>query len=173
MIGGGPGTGKTTLSHALGECIGAEVISTDDVRRELQQSGVITGRVGDLDVGLYAPENVSAVYREMLQRARPRLGAGRTVILDGTWRDAGERERAHALAAETASSAIEFTCTVPVREASARIAARRESSSDATPQIAAALGKVGADGTTSFSIDTARPLADSVAEAQRLCCLTL
>ena len=88
MIGGGPGTGKTTLAHALAERIGAEVISTDDVRRELQQSGVIAGRVGDLDAGLYAPENVSVVYREVLQRARPRLDAGRTVILDGTWRDA-------------------------------------------------------------------------------------
>jgi uncharacterized protein len=173
MIGGGPGTGKTTLSHALAERIGAEVISTDDVRRELQQSGVIAGRVGDLNAGLYAPENVSVVYREVLQRARPRLDAGRTVILDGTWRDAGERERAYALAAETASSAIEFTCSVPVREASARIAARRESSSDATPQIAAALGNAGADGATSYSIDTARPLADSVAEAQRICCVAI
>jgi predicted kinase len=173
MIGGGPGTGKTTLAHALAERIGAEVISTDDVRRELQQSGVIAGRIGGLNAGLYAPENVSVVYREVLQRARPRLDAGRTVILDGTWRDAGERERAYALAAETASSAIEFTCSVPVREASARIAARRESSSDATPQIAAALGDVGADGTTFYPIDTGRPLADSVAEAQRICCLTI
>jgi aminoglycoside phosphotransferase family enzyme/predicted kinase len=173
MIGGGPGTGKTTLAHALAERIGAEVISTDDVRRDLQRSGVIKGRIGDLNAGLYAPENVSAVYREVLQRARARLGAGLTVILDGTWRDAGERERAYALAAETASSAIEFNCSLSIRDASARIAARGESSSDATPQIATALGAVVVDGTTSHPIDTTRPLADSVAEAQRICFLTI
>jgi hypothetical protein len=173
MIGGGPGTGKTTLAHALAQRIGAEVISTDDVRREMQRSGRITGRSGDLNEGLYTPEKVGAVYHEVLQRARPLLNAGRTVILDGTWRDARQRERAHELAAETASSAIVFTCSAPLREASARIATRGQTSSDATPRIAAALGAVGTDANTSHRIDTAGLLVDSVAEAQRICCLTI
>ena len=70
IVGGGPGTGKTSLSRALGEQVGAQVISTDDVRRQLQQTGAITGPAGDLDAGLYAPANVSAVYDEVLRRAR-------------------------------------------------------------------------------------------------------
>ena len=36
LVGGGPGTGKTTLSKGLSERIDAQVISTDDTRRQLQ-----------------------------------------------------------------------------------------------------------------------------------------
>ncbi len=56
LIGGAPGTGKTTLARALADRVGAEVISTDDVRRELKQAGTIDGEAGVLDVGLYIPE---------------------------------------------------------------------------------------------------------------------
>ena len=62
LIGGAPGTGKTTLAHSLGDRVGAEVISTDDVRRELQQRGTIDGETGLLDEGLYQAEQVAAVY---------------------------------------------------------------------------------------------------------------
>ncbi|RDH78167.1 AAA family ATPase [Mycolicibacterium moriokaense] len=173
IISGGPGTGKTTIAHGLAKQVDAQVISTDEVRRELQESGALAGRAGDLDAGLYAPENVSLVYDEVLRRARCGLACGRTVILDGTWRDAGHRERAHRLGAETLSPVVDFTCSVPLREAVQRIRARGPSASDATPKIAAALGEPTAKTPGSHPIDTARPLADSVAEAQRICCLAI
>jgi len=43
LVGGGPGTGKTTVAHRLAERVGAHVISTDDVRRELLGSKAISG----------------------------------------------------------------------------------------------------------------------------------
>lgn len=171
LVGGGPGTGKTTLSHALAEQIGASVLSTDDVRRELQRTGAITGRVGDLNAGLYAPENVAAVYDEVLRRARLMLQTGSSVILDSTWRDAGQRMRARELAAESAAPIVELTCSVPLPEASTRIEDRTGSSSDATPEIAAALRACGGPSHDGHPIDTSRPLAESVAEAQQICCL--
>ena len=172
IVGGGPGTGKTTLAHALAERIAAQVISTDDVRQELQRSGAIAGRVGDLDAGLYSPEKVAAVYDEVLRRAGSLLSAGSSVILDGTWRDVRQRGRAHRLAVATSSPVVDFTCSLPLREAAERITARGPSVSDATPQIAAALGEF-AEAGGSYPIATGRPLADSVAEAQRICCLTV
>jgi aminoglycoside phosphotransferase family enzyme/predicted kinase len=172
VIRGGPGTGKTTLAHALAERIGAHVISTDDVRRELQRSGVIAGRVGDLHAGLYSSDNVAAVYDEVLRRAESWLSSGSTVILDGTWRDTRQWGRAHRLAVTTASPVVDFTCSLPLEEAAERITARAASASDATPQIAAALNVSGAEA-RSHSIDTARPIVDSVDEAQRICCLSI
>ena len=71
IVGGGPGTGKTTLSRALAEQLGAQVISTDDVRRELQRAGVIAGTAGVLDAGLYTPENVCTVYDEVAATCAP------------------------------------------------------------------------------------------------------
>lgn len=171
LIGGGPGTGKTTLAHSLAEQVRAQVISTDDVRRQLQQEGVIGGTAGVLDAGLYTPENVSAVYDAVLRRAHLYLGGGQSVILDGTWRDTRQRQRARELADETVSPIIEFTCTAPLHEAAARIQRRSSTTSDATPEIAAGLAKHNDGWHDAHPIDTGRPLADSVAEAQKICCL--
>ena len=55
LVGGGPGTGKTTLSKGLSEQIDAQVISTDDIRRQLQEAGSLLGAAGELDKGLYSP----------------------------------------------------------------------------------------------------------------------
>jgi uncharacterized protein len=173
IVGGGPGTGKTTLSHALAEQIGAQVISTDEVRRQLQQSGAITGRVGELDAGLYRPENVSRVYDEVLRRAELVLSGGSSVILDGTWQVANQRERARKMAEQTSTPAVEFTCVAPLAETAARIRERPASSSDATPEIAAALAERDTDLADSYQIDTSRPLAESVAEVQKKCCLAI
>lgn len=169
IVGGGPGTGKTTLSRGLAEKIGAQVISTDDVRRDMKDAGVLTGAAGSVDAGLYAPEQVSAVYDEVLRRARVQLNEGRTVILDGTWRDVGQRERAHALAADTAAAVVELTCSLPLGTASTRIRSRAASTSDATPEVAAALATRDADWAGSHRIDTSQPLDRAVAEAQRIC----
>jgi aminoglycoside phosphotransferase family enzyme/predicted kinase len=173
VIGGGPGTGKTTLSHGLAEQAEAEVISTDEVRRELEQTGVISGSIGVLDSGLYTPENVNIVYDEVLRRTRMLLGRGVSVILDGTWRDPEHRARARRLAGETHSPIVELTCTLPVDEASQRIENRPVTTSDATPEIAAALADLTGASAGGHPIDTTRPLADSLAEARQICCLAI
>ncbi|MGX9791134.1 bifunctional aminoglycoside phosphotransferase/ATP-binding protein [Mycobacterium sp. MMS18-G62] len=171
IVGGGPGSGKTTLARALAKQLGAQVISTDDVRKELQQAGAITGEAGELNAGLYTPENIAEVYDEVLRRAEAALSDGSSVILDGTWRDSRQRKRARLLADQTASPLVEFTCSVELEQASARIRGRGPSASDATPEIAAALADAASfDG---HHIDTGRPLAESVAEAQQICCLAI
>jgi aminoglycoside phosphotransferase family enzyme/predicted kinase len=171
VVGGGPGSGKSTLARALAQRLGAQVISTDDVRKELQQAGVLTGEAGELNTGLYTPENISTVYDEVLRRAEVMLRDGSSVILDGTWRDSHQRKRARLLADQTASPLVEFTCSVSIEDASARIRGRGASTSDATPEIAAALAD-----TASFDghhIDTGQPLTASVDEAARICSLAV
>jgi uncharacterized protein len=170
IVGGDPGTGKTTLSHALAERIGAEVISTDDVRQELVHAGAISGRAGDLNAGLYAPENVAATYDEVLRRAHLLLSGGSSVILDGTWRDSRQRARARGLADQTTAPIVEFTCSVSPEEASARIQGRQASTSDATPVIAAALAAHRTESPPGYPIDTSRVLAESIEEALEVCC---
>lgn len=169
IVGGGPGTGKTTLARALAEQVAARVISTDDVRRELQEQGVLDGAAGILNEGLYSSENVSAVYDAVLEQARRTLGMGQSVILDGTWRNSGLRQRARDIAAEQKCPTVELACTVPLDEAKQRIVQRQVTNSDATPQIAEGLA-ADAEWSDAHLINTRRPLADSVADAQRICC---
>ncbi len=172
-IGGGPGSGKTTLARAVAQEIGAQVISTDDVRREMMRTNKITGSTGELNAGLYTPQNVSAVYQEVLRRAHELLTGGISVVLDGTWRDPPQRERVRDMAVDAAVPLVEFVCTLPLEEAAVRINERPASSSDVTPEIAAALAADETEPDAGHKIDTSRPLAESVAEVQQICCFAI
>jgi len=165
LIGGGPGTGKSTLARALAEKVGAQVISTDDVRRELRESGDITGEPGVLDAGLYSPDNVTTVYEVALRRARLCLGNGQSVILDGTWRDPQIRAQANRAARQMHSTVMEIMCTATVDMAADRIRTRQPGSSDATPGIATTLAAQHNGWDTAHRIDTSRPFGHSLREA--------
>ncbi|WP_422747862.1 AAA family ATPase [Mycobacterium sp. WMMD1722] len=171
LVGGGPGTGKTTLAGGLGTALGAQVISTDVVRRELQTRGLLDGETGALNAGLYAPESVEFVYDTVLLRAQTLLDHGQSVILDGTWRDPAHRRAARETAERTSAAYVELACTTTLAAAQQRIQQRASTTSDATAQIAADL-------TTppwpdAHHVDTGRPLAESLAEAQQICCLAI
>jgi len=168
-IGGGPGTGKTTLANALSERIGAQVISTDAVRRQLQEQGVIAGEPGTLDAGLYSEQNVTAVYATVLQHAQKFLTRGRSVILDGTWRDPLRQERTRDLARETHAVLHEFECRLPLSAAQNRIAHRGPTRSDATSEVAATLGAVASTSPALHLIDTSQPIGKSLAQIETVC----
>jgi uncharacterized protein len=168
VVGGGPGTGKTTLAHALADRVGAAVISTDEVRRGMQNSGAVGGEVGVLDAGLYSDENVAAVYGEVLRQAQIQLANGRSVILDGTWREPRRRDQVRQLAIQTHSAGFELMCETSVSTAAHRVAARPAGgSSDATPEIATALAD-SQQWPEARRIDTSRPLSESVCAAEEL-----
>jgi predicted kinase len=172
LVGGGPGTGKTTLARALAEHLDAQVISTDDVRTELAAVGLIAGQPGVLGEGLYTRENIDAVYRAVLAKAQLGLAQGRTVILDGTWSDPDHRDHARQVAADGAADMVELLCAAPLEATVGRIRTRTSTTSQVTPEIATALsGRTGADATWSGAhrIDTTRDLAESCAEALEIC----
>lgn len=165
LVGGNPGTGKSTVARALAEQTGAQVISTDDVRRELRDSGAISGEAGVLNEGLYEPGNVATVYEAALRRARPHLDDGRSVILDGTWRDPQLRAQARRLASETHSAAVELRCAAAADTAAGRITTRAPGNSEVTPEIAAAMAARQAEWDTAHRIDTSGSPEDSARQA--------
>ncbi len=169
LVGGGPGTGKTTVAHRLAERVSAQVISTDEVRRELQESGDVSGTAGVLGRGLYSAQHVAAVYEEVLRRAHLLIVGGRSVILDGTWRDPHQRAKARELARETHASVAEILCVASADTAAARVGGRLPGgASDATPGVAKALSVTGQDWHEACSVDTTQPLTDSIGVAESL-----
>ena len=171
LVGGGPGTGKTTLARALAADVGARVISTDDVRRELLRDGVIEGDPGSLDTGLYSAANVAAVYTAVLRQARIWLGAGHSVILDGTWLDPAHRRAAEETAQAARAGLVELECVAPLEHARVRIATRTNTTSDATGAIAGAIAerREGRTWPGATQVDTTRPPAESLAQARERC----
>src|SRR5262249_48381 len=66
VVGGLAGTGKTTLASALAHELGAELLRTDTIRREMFGS---KAHAADVDEGVYAPAARDEIYDEMFRRA--------------------------------------------------------------------------------------------------------
>ncbi|HWJ63881.1 MAG TPA: AAA family ATPase [Acidimicrobiales bacterium] len=123
VVGGEPGTGKSTLAERLGDRLGAVVLRTDEIRQRMAHP---------VEIDRYAPEAVTAAYVEMLIEARRLVGLGEHVILDATWTSQAHRSMARSAAAECAADLIELRCTLPRLVADERIRRRQSEGTDAS-----------------------------------------
>lgn len=174
LVGGPPGSGKTTLAGALAAATGARLLSSDLVRDDLDGGrpgdgarpgsgtggngtggGAVRGGTGGYGTGRYTPERVAAVYTALLDAAGPLLGRGESVVLDASWTTAEHRLAARALAARRHAVCVELRCSVDPRTADDRIAARGPSPSDADAAVAARMRAAAAPWPEAVRIDTA------------------
>lgn len=157
LVGGLPGTGKTTLASMLGDELVWVVLSSDEIRKEL--AGVPSDRPVPVAFGegLYRAERTVATYRTMLERARTALGLGQSVILDASWLDPCRRVEAVAVAHETSSDVTQLRCELPTELAATRLRTRLASergASDATPEVLAAMAAVAPGWPSARSVHT-------------------
>lgn len=82
LVGGLPGTGKSTLAAGLAKIAGFEVLRSDVIRKEIAK--------GEGDI--YTSEWTKQTYNEMLVRAQRLLFEGKRVIADATFREHSTRE---------------------------------------------------------------------------------
>ncbi|MCW2615008.1 MAG: gluconate kinase [Frankiales bacterium] len=162
LVGGSPGTGKTTLARALCSSTGWELLRSDVVRKELAGVAEQTSAAAPPGAGLYSQEHGRRTLDELLARARALLSQGRSVVLDATWAAASWRAAAEALAVETGSELVCVRAVVDDAVADARLAARTGDASDATPATAALLRPGFEDWPQARVVTTDRP-ADELA----------
>jgi aminoglycoside phosphotransferase family enzyme/predicted kinase len=140
LVGGLPGTGKSTLAGGLGEVLGATVLRSDEVRKELASLPSLQPAPARFGEGLYRPEATVATYDEVLKRAGVALGLGVSVVLDASWTAESWRARAREIAATQHADLVELRCCTDPALAARRIVRRLAAGgdpSDATPEIAA------------------------------------
>lgn len=137
LVGGLPGTGKSTVAARLGERLGTVVLRSDVVRKELAGIAPDTRATSAVGTGLYSADRTDATYAALLQRAEGLLGLGHSVVLDATWASAALRHRAAAVAHATHSELVAVECRCPADLADARIAKRAATTHDPSDATAA------------------------------------
>ena len=73
LVGGLPGTGKSTLAAGLGDRLGWVVLRSDELRKDLAGVGHTTHGHDGYGEGLYDERATAATYRSLLERARALL----------------------------------------------------------------------------------------------------
>lgn len=164
LVGGTPGTGKTTTAEALGKSLEVQVLSSDRVRKELAGVEPSTPMRAEFGSGLYTRAWTDRTYGELVARAERLLGRGESVVIDATWAEVARREQIRALADRVTADLDCFRCLVRDEEADHRIGARH-SFSDADQGVAARVRRQFADWPEATSLDCGRPVDVVVAEA--------
>jgi aminoglycoside phosphotransferase family enzyme/predicted kinase len=143
LIGGLPGTGKSTLASGLERELGVCVLRSDELRKGFGEPPSWTQGTTDFRRGLYAPEVTAATYERMRGEAKVALSLGESVVMDASWSDPGQRGLARELAASLHADVREIRCDLPEAVATRRLQARMAiggDASDATPAIATLMG---------------------------------
>ena len=171
LVGGPPGTGKSTLAEGLARELGARVLRSDVVRKRLARVPVGAGAAAPWEEGVYRPEMTRRVYDALLAEAGSLLSHGETVVLDASWASAAARRAARRAANLRVAEIVELRCELPEDVADARIARRRRTGgdpSDADAEIARMLRRRADAWPEAAPVDTSPPPADAVAAAVRL-----
>lgn len=136
LVGGLPGTGKSTLATVLEGPLDAEVLRSDVVRKELAGMPAEESASAAVGEGLYRPELVAATYAEMVTRAQGILAGGRSVVLDASWSDGSARDAAREIARDTSATLAEVRCVTSSDLARRRIESRTAAGGDASDATA-------------------------------------
>lgn len=163
LVGGLPGTGKSTVAGGLADRVGAMLLSGDRVGTELAGHDPQDDHAGG--EGGATPAHTDALYAELLYRAGALLERGESVVIDAAWIDHRHREAAAALAARTHSELVVLRCTAPPGTARQRFATHERSISYATTTIAAAMATDSDPWPQARSVDTSGPVARGVEQA--------
>lgn len=161
VVGGAPGTGKTTLAGGVADRLGFITINSDRVRKELAGLNPSASAASAFGAGIYTSEWSRRTYDEMLRRAGLLLAMGESVVLDATWGHRDERRRVKELARNAVAELAVFECELPADEAARRISGR-VGVSDADQDVARRLRAEMVPWAGSHHVDTSGPATGSV-----------
>lgn len=159
LVGGSPGTGKTTVASALADELGYVLLSSDAIRREVAPAA-----------DRYSAAAKDTVYIELLRRARRILECGESVVADATWGQPEWRRLAATAAERTASRVVALECSAPIAVTVARAERRAAEGTDwseADATVARALAADRQPWPEAVPIDTSGSIERAVSAARR------
>ncbi len=169
LVGGAPGTGKTTLAAGLGDLTGWAVLDTDELRKDLAGVGHHQSAAASFGRGIYRPEVTRVVYRRLLDQAGRLLRAGESVVLDASWTSADDRAAARRTAHANHAEVVELRCTGSPSSIAARVDTRSRHGggpSDAGVEVAARLAAAQDPWPEAVTLDGDRGIEATLAAAR-------
>lgn len=139
LVGGLSATGKTVTGRLIGEHLGAVVLRSDVIRKELVGASALEDHTAPVGEGIYTESHTEATYAELLRRARIALERGESVVLDASWLAERQRQRARQLAVEVSADLVEVECKADPAVLVKRIQERRAGRADASDATLAVL----------------------------------
>jgi uncharacterized protein len=159
LLGGGPGTGKSSLADVLSGALGWPTLDSDTLRKDLRGVDHDDHRV-ELHPDLYSPATTDETYRQLIGRGESVLAAGESVILDATWAHAVHRALARRAATAQGARLIEIECHLPAHIAVERIVARQRSGDHVSDATRLLVGRARDAWPTALVVDTSGPPED-------------
>ena len=130
LMAGLMGTGKSVLARNLAPRLGAEVIRTDVIRKELFAGHSQERHTEAFGGGIYSDDLTRRTYEKALELATELLKQGRSAIIDASFKRRAERLRA-AEAAERANAGFYLVeCVAPEGIVKERLDARQAAGRD-------------------------------------------
>lgn len=137
VVGGLSGTGKTTLATALAPLVGGAPGAVH-LRSDLERkAAAVVDELDRLPAGAYTSQARRHVYRLLRDKAQMALSAGASVVVDAVYAEERERRDIEVAAANAGISFRGLWLTADREKLMARVAARRNDASDATPDTVA------------------------------------
>jgi hypothetical protein len=135
LVGGLSGSGKSTLATALAPSIG-RAPGAVHLRSDLERKALFgAGELERLSENAYGEDVTARVYDLMTQKTEAALRAGHSVIVDAVHAHRQERTAIEAVARRNGARLSAFWLDAPAAVLLARVAARKNDASDATPQV--------------------------------------
>jgi aminoglycoside phosphotransferase family enzyme/predicted kinase len=131
LVGGLPGTGKSTLALGLSQQAGFQVIRSDVVRKELAGIRSDEKTPPYLRETIYTPEWTERTYSECLRRAERLLWEGKRVAVDATFHTDAQRRPFLETAFHWGVPAGMLVCQADPELLRQRLASRKHDVSDA------------------------------------------
>ncbi len=138
VVGGSPGSGKTTVAGALSRSLDWSVVGSDPIRKELTGRAHTDRDFADPGGGIYSSDVSAETYDEVFRRVALLLERGESVIIDASFGNPLQRERAREVGRHCGADVTEIECVLDSATAKSRIERRLERGndpSDARPEI--------------------------------------
>jgi len=132
LMAGLMGTGKSVRAKLLAPRIGADIIQTDVLRKEILNIAHNERHYEDFGKGIYGDEFTRKTYARALEIASEKMKEGKSVIIDGSYKNRTYRQEAIDAAKKLDADFFIIECICPDDVIKKRLEARKSNKKEAS-----------------------------------------